>query len=260
MRIGLIGAGNLATQLASALAAKGHHFLQVYSRTEYSAGILAARLGCEAVVQPEQICSEADLYICALKDDVLSQVLPRVNFGKGLLVHTAGSLPMTVLSDYTPNHGIFYPLQTFSKQRPVDFSEVPIFIEAALSDSLDLLKNLASELSEKVVQVSYEKRKQLHLAAVFANNFVNYLYSIAEDLVHEKGLDFQYLLPLIEETSRKVKTIAPVKAQTGPAVRFDCRVMNKHLQLLGEYPEWQHLYEILSKGIYERTINKSSVI
>ena len=260
MRICLIGAGNLATQLAPALAAKGHRFLQVYSRTESSAGMLAARLGCEAVVQPEQICSDADLYICALKDDAQSQVLPGINFGKGLLVHTAGSLPMAVLADYTPNHGVFYPLQTFSKQRPVDFSEVPFFIEAALPESLELLKNLASELSEKVVLTGYEQRKQLHLAAVFANNFVNYLYSIAEDLVHEKGLDFQYLLPLIEETSRKVKTIAPVKAQTGPAVRFDCHVMDKHLQLLGEHPEWKHLYEVLSKGIYERSINKSSDI
>jgi predicted short-subunit dehydrogenase-like oxidoreductase (DUF2520 family) len=252
MQICLIGAGNLATQLAPALAGKGHHILQVYSRTKSSAKLLADLLGCEAIVQPEQMLSSADLYICALKDDALSQVLPKIDFGKGLLVHTAGSLPMQVLAEYTPNHGVFYPLQTFSKQRQVNFSEVPFFIEAAFPESLEILRTLASCLSEKVVPANSDQRKQLHLSAVFACNFVNYLYGIAEDLVHEKGIDFQYLLPLIEETARKVQILSPVQAQTGPAVRFDRTIMDNHLQLLHEHPDWQLLYELLSKGIHER--------
>lgn len=252
MQIVLIGAGNLATQLAPALAAKGHRFLQVYSRTESSAQQLARVLDCEAVVQPEQIRPDADLYICALKDDALSQVLPRASFGRGLLVHTAGSLSMQVLAEYTPNHGVFYPLQTFSKQIRVDFSRVPFFIEAAFPDGLEILRALALDLSEKVVPADSAQRKQLHLSAVFACNFVNYLYSIAEDLVNEKGIDFEYLLPLIEETARKVQTLTPVQAQTGPAVRFDRAVMDHHLNLLHEHPHWQCLYETLSKGIHER--------
>ena len=256
MQICLIGAGNLATRLAVALAAKGHRFLQVYSRTESSARQLAGMLNCEAIVLPEMICPDADLYICALKDDVLLSVLKQIDFGKGLVVHTAGSLPMDILANFTSNYGVFYPLQTFSKQNQVDFAKVPFFIEAAQSESLDKLRILASCLSEKVVPANSDQRKQLHLAAVFASNFVNYLYSIAEDIVNEKGMDFQYLLPLIEETARKVQTLDPVQAQTGPAVRFDRAVMDKHLALLDEHPDWKHLYEVLSKGIHERVDRK----
>ncbi|HEY5499136.1 MAG TPA: Rossmann-like and DUF2520 domain-containing protein [Bacteroidales bacterium] len=253
MQICLIGAGNLATQLAPALAQKGHRFLQVYSRTELNARQLASVLDCEAVTQPELIRPNADLYICALKDDALPQVLPHLNFGSGLVVHTAGSLPMEILADFTENYGVIYPLQSFSKESPVDFSKVPFFIEAALPESLNILSDLASCLSEKVIPASSEQRKQLHLAAVFANNFVNYLYSIAEDLVKEKGMDFQYLLPLIEETARKMQTLTPIPAQTGPAVRFDHAVMDNHLEMLNGHPDWQRLYETLSRGIHERT-------
>ncbi|MDD4921679.1 MAG: DUF2520 domain-containing protein [Bacteroidales bacterium] len=253
MQICLIGAGNLAAQLAPALAAKGHRFLQVYSRTESSAAPLACILGCEAVVQPERIRPDADLYLSALNDDDRPQVLAGIHFGKGLLVHTAGSLPMDVLIEYTSNVGVFYPLQTFSKQRQVDFSKVPFFIEATFPESLEILNTMASSLSNKVVPANSDQRKQMHLAAVFANNFVNYLYGIAEDIAHEKGLDFQYLLPLIEETASKVQTLAPVRAQTGPAVRFDRAVMDKHLELLQDHPDWLHLYKTLSQGIYERT-------
>jgi len=256
MQICLIGAGNLASQLAPALASKGHRFLQVFSRTENSAQKLASELRCEPVIRPELIRADADLYICALKDDALPPVLSQIRFGKGLVVHTAGSLPMSILMEYTPNHGVFYPLQSFSKQRQVDFSEVPFFIEAASPESLELLRNLASCLSEKVVPANSEQRKQLHLSAVFANNFVNYLYSIAEDLVNEKGLDFKYLLPLINETARKVQTLTPVQAQTGPAVRFDRAVMDSHLELLKDHPDWKVLYEKMSAGIHERAKSK----
>jgi len=260
MQICLIGAGNLATQLAPALGAKGHRFLQVYSRTESSAEMLADILDCEAVTQPELIRSDADLYICALKDDALEQILSRIKFGNGLLVHTAGSLPMQILTGFTPNHGVFYPLQTFSKQTLVDFTKVPFFIEAAFPESLKILQDLASCVSEKVIPANSEQRKQLHLSAVFANNFVNYLYSIAEDLVNEQGLDFKYLLPLIEETARKVQTLAPVQAQTGPAVRYDRKVMDEQLNLLEKHPDWQQLYEILSKGINERAKSKDATL
>jgi len=254
MQISLIGAGNLATQLAPALAAKGHRFLQVYSRTEESAGLLAGILGCEAVTRPELIRPGADLYICALKDDALSMILPRLDIGNGLLVHTAGTISMDVLSAYTTDYGVFYPLQTFSKLRRVDFSIVPFFIETARPESLDLLRELAQCLSEKVIPADSDQRRQLHLAAVFANNFVNYLYGIAEELVQEKGLDFKYLLPLIEETANKVQTLSPVLAQTGPAVRFDHAVMDHQLESLKNHPDLQKLYEYLSQGIHERAI------
>lgn len=256
MRICLIGAGNLATHLAPALAGKGHRFVQVYSRTVSSAGLLAQVLDCEAVTNPELVRPDADLYICALKDDALRQVLPRIEFGSGLVVHTAGSLPMSILSDFTSRYGVFYPLQSFSKHRSLDLTKVPFFIEAALEKDLNILRDLASSLSDHVVQADSAQRKQMHLAAVFANNFVNYLYSIADDLVREKGIDFKYLLPLIEETAQKVRVLDPVHAQTGPAVRYDRSVMDVHLDALKEHPDWQLLYEALSRGIHERSANK----
>jgi predicted short-subunit dehydrogenase-like oxidoreductase (DUF2520 family) len=252
MTICLIGAGNLATQLGMALAEKGHDFSQVYSRTISSAKTLADALCCESVTRPEQLRSDADIYICALKDDALQEVLPQIKFGKGLLVHTAGSLAMDVLAEFTSNYGVFYPLQTFSKQRKVDFSDVPIFIEAVNSASMERLRVLASTLSLKVVSANSLQRKQLHLSAVFACNFVNYLYNIADDLVKEQGLDFKYLLPLIEETARKVHELSPAQAQTGPAVRFDRAVMDKHLELLQDHPDLKMLYDTLSEGIHKR--------
>lgn len=255
MNISLIGAGNLATRLGTALAAKGCNFLQVYSRTDFSAGKLAEALNCEPITDFKQVSPFADLYICMLKDDVLPTALPQINFGKGLVVHTAGSLPMHILSEYTSDYGVIYPLQTFSKQREVDFSEVPFFIEAVLPESLEKIRDLVSKLSDKIIASNFDQRKQLHLAAVFANNFVNYLYSIAENLVKEQHLDFKYLLPLIEETAHKVQTLAPDQAQTGPAVRCDRAVMDKHLELLKGHPDWRSLYENMSKGINQQAQN-----
>lgn len=252
MRIVLIGAGNLATQLAPALADKGHTFVQVYSRTEASASALASVLRCEAVTVPELILPEAAVYLCALKDNVLSSVLDRVCIKKGLLVHTAGSLPMNVLAGYAPEYGVLYPLQTFSKSRSVDFLQVPFFLEASSDEAYGALRALASDLSNKVVTATSEQRLRLHLSAVFACNFVNYLYTVADDLLREKGLDFECLLPLIDETARKVHELSPVAAQTGPAVRCDCSVMDKHLAELVPHGCVRAVYELLSKNIFER--------
>jgi len=254
MRISLIGAGNLATQLGPALAAKGHSFLQVYSRTADSAEQLADKLNAQAVTQPEQIHSDVDLIICALKEDAFSTVLSRIDYGNAILVHTAGSLPMEELAEYTPNHGVLYPLQTFSKQRKVDFAEIPFFIEAANPEILKVLERLALDVSETVIPADSNQRKYLHLSAVFACNFVNYLYGVAENLVQEQGLDFQYLIPLITETAAKVKSLSPLEAQTGPAVRYNRTIMEKQLTLLKEHPDWQILYQKLSEGIHDRAI------
>lgn len=256
MDITLIGAGNLATQLGLALHEKGHRIVQVYSRTMKSAGTLASKIDAEAVTSPENIREGAMLYITSLKDDAVDEVLSKVSVGKGLLVHTAGSLPMDVLAKYTDDYGVIYPLQTFSRKRKVDFSQIPVFIEAAKPESCKILEELACDLSSNVIVLDSEKRRYLHLAAVYANNFVNYLYTIAGDLLQEKGLDFSCLLPLIDETARKVHDLTPAEAQTGPAIRFDENIMEKHLDLLEPHPDWASLYKVLSKGINERSNKK----
>jgi predicted short-subunit dehydrogenase-like oxidoreductase (DUF2520 family) len=253
VRITLIGAGNLATRLGIALKAAGHEFVQVYSRTDSAAKTLANLLGAEAVVHPEDIHSDAFLYICALKDDALPEVLKKVHVGTGILVHTAGSLPLDILQSFAAKTGVFYPLQTFSKLREVDFSTVPIFVEATDKIVIDLLKQLAADLRSEVFEITSEQRLKLHLSAVFACNFVNYLYSVSNDLLAEQNISFEVLKPLIMETAAKVQDNTPINVQTGPAVRFDHTVMDKHLALLDKHPDWKSLYKALSVGIHQRT-------
>jgi predicted short-subunit dehydrogenase-like oxidoreductase (DUF2520 family) len=252
MRITLIGAGNLATRLGLALKAAGHEFVQVFSRTEASAQVLATLLNAEAVVRPEELLPDSPLYICALKDDALLSVLPKVTFGKGLLVHTAGSLPMNVLTPFADRIGVFYPLQTFSKEREVNFKDIPVFIEAFTEESLEIITQLAESLNTEVRISTYEQRVKLHISAVFACNFVNYLYTISNDLMAEQQLDFKDLLPLIRETTAKLQDLSPLAAQTGPAMRYDRNILEKHLNLLENHPDWQALYEKLTLGIFNR--------
>jgi len=253
VRISLIGAGNLATRLGIALKAAGHDFVQVYSRTEEAAQCLATLLGAEAVTRPESLHPDATLYICALKDDVLGEVLKRVDVGDGILVHTAGSLSVDVLKPFAAKTGVFYPLQTFHKEREVDFGTIPVFIESSDKVVLFLLKQLVADLGTIAYEINSEERLKLHISAVFACNFVNYLYTISSDLLAEQKLPFEVLKPLILETSAKVQNLAPSHAQTGPAIRFDRKVMDKHLALLDKHAAWKNLYKELSLGIHQRS-------
>lgn len=252
MKIALIGAGNLATRLGVALVAGGQSVVQVYSRTEASASALGKTLHCPAVTSLEQVCRDADVYIVAVKDAAFSGVAASLVSGRSraLFVHTAGSLPMSVWEGVASRHGVFYPMQTFSKQREVDFSAIPIFIEAKNAADLTLLKALASALSTQVYEADSRQRRALHLAAVFACNFTNHMYALCGHLLDEAGLPFEVMLPLIDETAAKVHELPPAEAQTGPAVRYDENVIARHLEALSAHPEWQDLYERISKSIH----------
>lgn len=251
-KIVFVGAGNLATNLAKAFCAQQIKITQIYSRTEQSAMTLAQAVGASYTTVPEEIVNDADIYIVALKDDALLELMPRILLGKenALMVHTSGSLPLSVWGS-TLRQGVFYPLQTFSKQRIVDFKDIHIFIESNSSRDYSLLANLASKISNEVCELSSEKRRQLHLAAVFANNFTNHMYALADKLLHQYDLPFSYILPLIEETERKIHTLSPKDAQTGPAVRYDEKIINKHLELLSDEPMMQDIYKLISKSIHK---------
>lgn len=248
-----VGAGNLATNLAKALYRKGFPIVQVYSRTEESARLLATAVEAAFTTRLEEISSDARLYIVSLKDAAFAELVPRIAAGKGgaLMVHTAGSIPMSIWNGRAERYGVFYPMQTFSKQREVDFKEVPFFIEAGTPEDVALLKAVASTLSEKVYEATSEQRKSLHLAAVFVCNFTNHMYSLAAGLLEEYHLPFEVMLPLIDETARKVHELAPQQAQTGPAVRYDENVINNHLAMLGDHPGLQEIYQLISKSIHE---------
>lgn len=252
-----IGAGNVATHLAQALQQKGFHLSQIYSRTQESAEALAQTLGCAWTTCLEQVDEHADLYIVSVKDAVLETVISQLVHCNpdALYLHTAGSMPMEVWKEKFKNYGVAYPMQTFSKQREVNFEEVPFFLEANSPENLSLLQEITGSLSPKVYEASSEQRKYLHIAAVFACNFSNHMYAICQHLLQAHQLPFESMLPLIDETARKVHELSPVEAQTGPSRRYDENVINRHLNMLEEEPKLAKIYRLLSEHIhlYETT-------
>lgn len=272
MKIVLIGAGNLATHLGKALHAAGYDMLQVFSRTMQSAETLASLLDAEPLTDIAQVRDDADVYIFSVKDSALVQLVAQLcrheadglgedgavnalcKAKKGeherVFLHTAGSMPMSVFEGMAQHYGVLYPMQTFSKQREVDFSIIPCFVEANDEFALKQIEGLAREISGRVYQLSSEDRKYLHLSAVFACNFANHCYAISQELLEEHGIPFDVMLPLINETAAKVHEMKPKDAQTGPAVRYDENVIDKQSKLLENHPHFKKVYDSMSKSIH----------
>ncbi len=252
MKIVLIGAGNLSTHLGKALHAAGHDMVQVFSRTMQSAETLASLLDAEPLTDMAQVRDDADVYIFSVKDSALEQLISQLCGGeKKVFLHTAGSMPMSVFRGKALHYGVLYPMQTFSKQREVDFSIIPCFIEANDEFALKQIEGLAGQISHRVFQLSSEDRKYLHLSAVFACNFANHCYAVSQVLLQQHGIPFDVMLPLIDETAAKVHGMTPKEAQTGPAVRYDENVIGKQIQLLENQPYFQKIYDCMSKSIHE---------
>lgn len=256
MKVVWIGAGNVATRLGTALGRAGHETLQVFSRTRASAEALAGQLGCTATSVPDSVVPGADVYVFSVTDSALERLAARIapRTGDALCLHTAGSMPMDVFRGHARRYGVMYPLQTFSKDCPVDFREVPFFVEASAPEALAQAKGLARSVSDRVEEMDSEKRRRLHLAAVFACNFVNHCYAVAADMLGRDGIPFEVLLPLIDETARKVRRLPPAEAQTGPAVRHDLDVMRRQLAMLEGDPEREALYETMSRSIRDLAV------
>lgn len=251
LKICFIGAGNLATHLSKALQNQGHKVIQVYSRTEESASALANILDSEFTTSTKEISADADLYVVALKDSVVNTVLSKINFRNKFVVHCSGSLPRGVLKQYSDNVGVLYPLQTFSKKRAIDFSNIPVFVEANSAKNEIKLLELARTISNEVSVLNSAKRKSLHISAVFACNFVNHMYSISAEFLKANHISFDVLKPLIYETAQKVQEHKPQDTQTGPAVRFEGNIINDHLNQLTGFPAYHELYNSISKSIFE---------
>lgn len=232
MRVVLIGRGRLATNLLPALQQAGHEVVSINSRTL------------------EGLPTKADIFVVAVKDSALKDVISQATKGREqqLFVHTAGSIPMSLFEGYTSRYGVFYPMQTFSKERLVDFAEVPVFVEGECPQ----IRQLAESMSHRVYALSTEHRKYLHLAAVFACNFANHCYALSAELLEKHGLPFDVMLPLIDETARKVHELHPLDAQTGPAVRYDENVIRMQSALLSDTPALQEIYDQLSLSIHRK--------
>ncbi|MCD4732581.1 MAG: DUF2520 domain-containing protein, partial [Bacteroidales bacterium] len=232
----LIGAGNVATHFGKALINAENKILQVYSSTVDSASVLASKLETGFTTNLTEINKNANVYVISILDDALPITLKELNVGNKLIVHTSGFLSMDILKQSSVNYGVFYPLQTFSKSRNVDMKTVPLCIEANSPENLKKLKSLAGQISADVREVNSEQRKKIHLAAVFACNFPNFMYTIADRLLGDSNIDFNILKPLIKETAEKALDMKPAEVQTGPAVRGDENIMLAHLEMLKDYP------------------------
>lgn len=251
MRVVLIGAGNLATNLGKALYKAGHNVVQVFSRTKESADALASQLKCEATDSLGTLADDADIYVISVKDSALESVAIAAAKGREncLFVHTAGSMPIDTLP--TKRRGVLYPMQSFSKNKEVDFSVIPCFVEASQEEDLAVIKALASSISGSINMLDSENRKYLHLSAVFCCNFANRCFSLGAKLLKEHGdIPFDVMLPLIDETANKLHALSPKEAQTGPAVRWDENVIAKQMDLLKDDHEMLDIYTLLSKSIH----------
>lgn len=250
--ISLIGSGNVATHIGHALAKAGYRINGVFSRTLAAAQALAGTLHCDATDHLEAL-PEADCCLFAVKDDALPSLSARWGalHPDSFCLHTAGSVPMDIFEGKVENYGVLYPMQTFSKTRQVDFHAIPCFIEANAPETLDKVTQLARSVSDRVYVLPSERRRWLHLAAVFACNFSNHCYDIAARLLEKEGIPSDSLLPLIDETAAKVHELPACKAQTGPAVRFDRNVIDRHERMLADNPELRRIYELLSQHIYQ---------
>ncbi len=249
-KIAIIGAGNLATRVSVELFRNGSQIVQVYSRTKQSASQLAAQFNCDFITDVSLITPNADVYLIAVSDKAMTEILECSSFNNKLIVHTAGSVPMSILSRYSTNFGVFYPLQTFSKHREVNFEHIPFCIEANNIKNEEKLLQLASTISGDVRKVNSEQRKQLHLAAVFACNFVNHMYALSFEMIKSTNLSFDILRPLIAETAAKIEQMEPAVAQTGPAVRMDMNVIKKHIDSLTHETKQAELYKLISESIF----------
>lgn len=250
-KVAIIGAGNLATRVSLELHHSGVEIVQVYSRTVTSALTLARMLGCSYVTKPEKITPDADIYLISVSDMAFGSLLNKVNFNNKLVAHTAGSIPVDELKKYSENCGVFYPLQTFSKYRDVNFSKIPFCIEGNTPENEEILVELASTISKDIRVITSEQRKQLHLAAVFACNFVNHMYAVAGEIIAEKDIPFDILQPLISETASKIKSMTPRAAQTGPALRKDKNIIQEHMGMLANNPKLKKLYSSITDNIFE---------
>lgn len=249
MEIVIIGTGNTATVLGRKLKAAGHKIVQVFGRDTSAASKLAYELGTESTNYWNVVYRDADLYILAVSDIAVEEVLRELHLPDKTIVHTAASVSMNVLKNAAQHFGVFYPLQSLKKEVSY-LPEIPIIIDASDASTLKELDVLAHSISDKVVEAGDEQRMKLHLAAVIVNNFVNHLYAMAEMYCKKEGLDFYLLLPLIRETAERLDTIPPSQSQTGPALRNDKITIEKHLELLKNYPQLKKIYEVLTESIY----------
>lgn len=251
----LFGAGNVASHIGPALQATGYEIAAVVSRRASSAQALAEKLSAAALTfEHHPKYPAADICLYAVSDDALPLLARQVaaSYPEAVHVHTSGSTAADVFSPFVASYGVLYPMQTFTKGAPLNFRDIPCFIEGSDAHATDVITRMAESLSAHVTPLGFEARRDLHLAAVWACNFVNHCYNQAADIIsRHPELSFDMLLPLIDETARKVHRLSPREAQTGPAVRYDRRIIDMQSQRLAHTPLSRDIYQLMSRSIHE---------
>lgn len=244
IKVVIIGAGNVATHLYRSFSeAEGLNVVQVYNRNIEKLNFVRET---EKKVSDLSKLKKADVYLLAIKDEAIHEFASKMPKTEGIVAHTSGSQPMKSLAKFA-NFGVFYPLQTFSKNKAVDFKNIPVCLEASSEKNLLVLKDLAGKISEKIFEVNSEQRKALHVSAVFVNNFTNHLFALASEYCRKNELPFEILRPLIRETFDKIESLDPIDAQTGPALRNDEKTIAMHLEMLDE--DQKKIYTTLTESI-----------
>ncbi|WP_223557877.1 Rossmann-like and DUF2520 domain-containing protein [Chryseobacterium lathyri] len=243
MQTVIIGSGNVAYHMAKAFSLKNIPLMQVFGRNDEELKKISGELNVPYSTEQLQ---DADLYIICVSDNSVENVSQLITKKDCLVAHTSGSLPKEILKG-AYRKASFYPLQTFSKSKELDYEKIPLFIEAENEQDKQLLFEIASKISENVMESSHEKRKYIHLTAVFACNFVNHLFAKAKEISDSQEIPFNYFLPLIDETVQKIHEIEPKAAQTGPAVRNDVRILELHERLLKD--ESLEIYKTMNHSI-----------
>jgi predicted short-subunit dehydrogenase-like oxidoreductase (DUF2520 family) len=255
LNVTFIGSGNLAWHLAPALDNIDYPVREVYSQNSKHASALAERLyQAEVKKTLDFSASHSRIFIVCVSDDAIQEIAQEIVLPENaILAHTSGSQPLSVLGyAATQNLGVVYPLQTFTKGKKVDFKEIPIFIEAENKETDFVLSSMAKAISKKVLRISSDDRKALHVSAVFASNFTNHMLTLAQQILEEHDLDLEVLNPLIVETINKALAIGPEDAQTGPAFRGDMKTMDKHLAFLKSDKSIVEIYRLISQHIIDK--------
>lgn len=247
IKVVIIGSGNVAHHLISAFAnSDAVAVIQNFVRTKEHATHL---LDSNKITTNIKALADADVYIISVSDNAVSEVSSQLNFQNKLVVHTSGNVAMNDLDDKNRS-GVFYPLQTFSKSKEVNFREIPICLEAQNGDDYQLLETITKSISDKIFNINSTQRKALHVSAVFVNNFTNYLYQIGNEICKKNNIPFEILQPLIQETANKILMLSPNDAQTGPAKRNDTQTINSHLNFLSDENQ-KEIYKLLTKSIID---------
>lgn len=251
MDIVIIGSGNVAAVLGRKFNAAGHKIVQVYSRKASAASELAYEWDTESTNYKILINKNADVYLIAVSDDAINDVVNELKIPGKVVAHTAASVPKEVLKTVTDHYGVFYPLQSLRKEMEA-LPDIPVFYDGIDEKTKKTLEQLAHSIAaEKVLLAGDDARLRLHIAAVVVSNFTNHLYVLAEEYCRKEGLDFKQLLPLIEETATRLKDKSPKELQTGPAMRHDSESIHKHLELLKEHTQLKNLYVLLTESIQQ---------